>query len=146
MKYILNAVSGAQIGGINMDEFFIDKENELNNAKKILSEDFLYTRADLLDVGITNAFINEMIQNDLINEIEKNILIKNCSEINDFLIRQTISPKGIYSYETALYLHDLTDKFPYEIYMTFPTGYKLPKKSEDYTINVIPKLTREKLL
>ncbi|OTP10201.1 hypothetical protein A5844_001899 [Enterococcus sp. 10A9_DIV0425] len=31
-----------------------------------------------------------------------------------------ILPKGIYSNETALYIHDLTDKFPYTVWMNFP--------------------------
>ena len=34
-------------------------------------------------------------------------------------------PKGIFSYETALYLHGLTDRTPLSYTMTFPKGYNI---------------------
>jgi len=42
---------------------------------------------------------------------------------DEFQLLQIRFKKGIYSYETALFLHDLTDVTPFDYHMTFPQGY-----------------------
>ena len=39
--------------------------------------------------------------------------------------------RGIYSLNTALYLHDLTDRTPEYLEMTFPLGYNLTRPKEE---------------
>lgn len=44
---------------------------------------------------------------------------------DEFINLQSRFKKGIFSHETALFLHDLTDRTPINFKMTFPTGYNL---------------------
>ncbi|MGD9566891.1 MAG: type IV toxin-antitoxin system AbiEi family antitoxin domain-containing protein [Sedimentibacter sp.] len=54
------------------------------------------------------------------------------------LIHQLRKEKMVYSHETALFLHDLTDRDPVAYCVTVPTGYNTSKLNEDglivYTI------------
>ena len=54
------------------------------------------------------------------------------------LIHQLRKEKMVYSHETALFLHDLTDRDPLSYSVTVPTGYNTSKLNEDglivYTI------------
>ena len=54
---------------------------------------------------------------------------------DELQLLQTRFKKGIFSYETALYLHDLTDVTPFDYHMTFPQGYNNKNITES---DVIP--------
>ncbi len=51
--------------------------------------------------------------------------------IDKMYIAQLRRPKIIYSHETALFLHDLTDRDPTSYTVTVPTGYTPAKLRED---------------
>lgn len=44
---------------------------------------------------------------------------------DEFINLQLRFKKGVFSHETALFLHDLTDRTPLDFHMTFPTSYNL---------------------
>lgn len=44
---------------------------------------------------------------------------------DEFINLQSRLKKGVFSCETALFLHDLTDRTPINFNMTFPSGYNL---------------------
>ncbi|CZQ88182.1 type IV toxin-antitoxin system AbiEi family antitoxin domain-containing protein [Trichococcus ilyis] len=52
-----------------------------------------------------------------------------------FQLLQTRFNKGIFSYETALFLHDLTDVTPFDYHMTFPQGYNNKRLTESDVIS-----------
>ena len=55
-------------------------------------------------------------------------------------INQLKREKMIYSHETALYLHDLTDRDPLHYVVTVPQGYNSSKlKEEDFRVYSIKK-------
>ena len=51
---------------------------------------------------------------------------------DEFINLQSRFKKGVFSLETALFLHDLTDRTPINFHMTFPAGYNqsMPKKQK----------------
>lgn len=51
-----------------------------------------------------------------------------------YLLQQRLN-KGVFSHETALFLHGLTDRTPSKFTMTFPHGYNNQNLS-NYNINV----------
>ena len=46
-------------------------------------------------------------------------------------IKQLRRPRIIYSHETALYLHDLTDRDPIQYSVTVPSGYNISRLRKD---------------
>lgn len=77
-----------------------------------------------------------MIKQDVLDSVGRGIIIDKGWSPNDFLLRQLVLKQGIYSGNTALYLWEISDQFPYSIEMTFKTGYKLPVSLEKWTKNV----------
>jgi predicted transcriptional regulator of viral defense system len=50
---------------------------------------------------------------------------------DDMYVLQTRSNKAIFSHDTALYLHDLTDRDPLELVVTLPSGYNATRLKKD---------------
>lgn len=53
---------------------------------------------------------------------------------DDLWAIQELYPKGIYSHESALYLHRLTTFAPFRYYMTFPRGFSSRSFKQDYVV------------
>ncbi len=64
--------------------------------------------------------------------------------IDKMYIAQLRRPKIIYSHETALFLHDLTDRDPLSYAVTVPTGYNPAKlREEGFTVFTIKRALHE---
>ena len=68
--------------------------------------------------------------------VDRGIYLKQDCWEDEFLLLQIKYPTGIFSYETALYLHGLTDRTPAKLTMTFTQGYNPPSLKNE---NVIAK-------
>nr|WP_320025038.1 type IV toxin-antitoxin system AbiEi family antitoxin domain-containing protein [uncultured Acetobacterium sp.] len=73
--------------------------------------------------GIDNKVFRRLEQEGKIERISKGIYIDVEQMVDDYLIMQYRCKKGIFSHETALFLHDLCDRSPLKLMMTIPTGY-----------------------
>ncbi|MCL1949498.1 MAG: hypothetical protein FWF59_07180 [Turicibacter sp.] len=124
-------------------QFFHQKLSELTIAQNLMETDTIFTKNQLLNSGVSESLIKEMLQHALLEENSPNIYMKPGIHINDFLLIQLMLPKGVFAFETALYLHQLTDRYPYEIHLSFPMGYKLPQKAAEISATIIPKTPRE---
>jgi predicted transcriptional regulator of viral defense system len=58
-----------------------------------------------------------------LTKIEQGIYLLDGSWEDEFYVYSLRYPKGIFSHDTALYLHGLTDATPQVFTMTFPQGY-----------------------
>jgi len=115
-------------------EFLRKKISPMSSLISMLDSD------SILDVKDLNSeqqkIINSMIQENLLIDIGRGIVTDSDWSPNDFLLRQLVLKQGIYSGNTALYLWELSDQFPYTVDMTFKTGYKLPASLSKWTNNV----------
>jgi predicted transcriptional regulator of viral defense system len=127
-------------------EFFEIQKEQLKQAENLIKSDIIFTNDDFLEKDISKDFMNELIKDGVLEEVYSGVYIRTDSYVDDFLVRQMILPKGIYSNETALYLHDLTDKFPYTVWMNFPVGFKLPKNVPGYLQNTVVRQVSERYL
>ena len=99
----------------------------MNYIDKIIStmakQSGLITTAQVSDAHIPRCYLSEMIKKGLIERVERGIyMLPEAWEDEMFLLQFRYS-KGIYSHETALYLHGFTDRTPLKFVMTFPYGY-----------------------
>ena len=115
-------------------EFLTDKAAPTNNLIAKLKGDSVLDLNDLNDEQ--QKILLSMIQSNMLTDIGRGIVIDNEWSPNDFLLRQLVLKQGIYSGNTALYLWNLSDQFPYTVDMTFKTGYKLPISLEKWTKNI----------
>ncbi len=93
------------------------------------------------EAGIDNKTLQRMNQAGEIERIEKGIYI-NPNQIEDeYLLTQYRCRKGIYSHETALFFHDLSDRTPFQLMLTIPSGYntRLLKNKDKYKFFYVSK-------
>jgi len=83
-------------------------------------------RKEALNSNVNPNTLQRMLTDDEIYSPIKGIFVQKDKLEDTYYSRQKIFKKGIYSLETALVLHDLTDLIPKEYIMTFPRGYNNP--------------------
>lgn len=74
-------------------------------------------------LGINNKTLQRMHNAGEIERIVRGMYIDPNYLEDKYLITQYRCKKGIYSHETALYFHELSDRTPFSLMMTIPSGY-----------------------
>jgi predicted transcriptional regulator of viral defense system len=81
------------------------------------------TAAQVTDAGIPRRCLSEMVESGIIYRVERGIYALPEIWEDELFFMQYRFSKGIFSHETALYLHGMTDRTPISYTMTFPFGY-----------------------
>lgn len=85
-------------------------------------------------MGINNKELQRQVDYGTLERVAFGLYISAGVFPDEYFITQYRCPKGIFSYETALYFHDLSDRVPLKLTMTIPTGHntKLLLEKENY--------------
>ena len=81
------------------------------------------TSAQVTDAGIARRVLGELVKTNRLYKVDRGIYALPDTWEDEMFILQYRFAKGIFSNETALYLHGLTDRTPIAYTMTFPSGY-----------------------
>lgn len=92
--------------------------------------------ATLKDSGYPNQSSLNYLKKEGFEKISGGIYLSPLYYEDDMYIFQKRFAKGVYSHETALYLHNLSDVTPFNYTMTFPRGYH-SKKIKEEPISVV---------
>ncbi|MCK5811723.1 MAG: type IV toxin-antitoxin system AbiEi family antitoxin domain-containing protein [Clostridiales bacterium] len=107
--------------------------------QKIIKENKGFiTATQVTKAGIPRHYLSKMEEEGAVYRSDRGIYVLPEVWEDELYFLQYRFSKGIFSHETALYLHDITDRTPIKYTMTFPNGYNtgnVRKKS------VIAKLT-----
>ena len=90
---------------------------------------------DVVRAGIPKSYLTELVKNGQLERLGHGIYInENAFEDKMFNLQQS---KGaiVFSHDTALFLHDLTDRDPLNYSVTVPTGYNT-KNIKNEGVNV----------
>ena len=77
----------------------------------------------LLEAGYTKYHIRKLVAEGVLNHLQHGFYGLMDELEDDFYIYQNNNSHIIYSNETALYLHNLTDRFPVSLSVTTKSGY-----------------------
>mgnify|MGYP006294444277 CR=1 FL=1 len=90
--------------------------------------------SDARMAGINNKELQRMTESGELERISHGLYIDAEHMEDEFFITQYRCRKGIYSYETALFLNNLSDRVPLRLMMTIPNGYntRLLKDKKNY--------------
>ncbi len=81
--------------------------------------------------NISRGSLKYLVDKGLLEKVERGIyILPDCFE-DEFLIIQSKYKMAIFSLETALFLHDLTDRTPIRFNMVFPYSYNLTNPKKD---------------
>jgi predicted transcriptional regulator of viral defense system len=88
--------------------------------------------SDIVSQNINKMSLVRLVKKGLIERIERGLYIDSSKMEDSYFIFQYKCPKAIFSHETALYFHDLSDRTPIELMVTVPSGYnsRLLKNAE----------------
>lgn len=86
-------------------------------------QDGLILTRDAESVGIPRYYLTVLAKEGAIERVSHGIYVTPDTLEDDLYMLQARSPQLIFSHETALYLHDLTDRDPITYSVTVPLGY-----------------------
>ena len=96
----------------------------IEKIKKLINEhNGIVTSAMLTKNNIPRLYLKKMTDSGELIYICRGIYASPNAWEDEMFILQAKFPKGIFSHETALYIHGLTDRTPMKYSMVFPYGY-----------------------
>ena len=99
----------------------------MNDEEKILklmkNNNGLIKTSEIVSNKINKMALIRLVQKGVIERIERGLYIDSNKIEDSYFIFQYKCPKAVFSHETALYFHDLSDRTPIEIMITVPSGY-----------------------
>ncbi|MBO4218031.1 MAG: type IV toxin-antitoxin system AbiEi family antitoxin domain-containing protein [Erysipelotrichaceae bacterium] len=87
----------------------------------------LIKSSEIEKLGNSRVYISELVDSGLLIREARGIYSVRGEEPDEFAVIQKRSAKLIYSYGTALFFHDLTDRVPGIIDITVPQGYNVSR-------------------
>jgi predicted transcriptional regulator of viral defense system len=106
--------------------------NAAENVFTLLKERGGYlTSKEARENGVENKTLQRMAECGLIERAAHGLYIGADIFPDPFFIAQYRCPKGVFSNETALFLHDLSDRNPLRLMMTIPSGWNTPLLKND---------------
>jgi predicted transcriptional regulator of viral defense system len=98
--------------------------NATEKVYTLLSERGGYLRAkEARENGVENKTLRRMVDQSLIDRLAHGLYASADKFPDPFFVAQYRCPKGVFSNETALFLHDLSDRNPLRLMMTIPSGW-----------------------
>jgi len=73
--------------------------------------------------GVRNYTLQRMAAKGLIERAAHGLYVGPDILPDPFFVAQYRCPRGVFSHETALFLHDLSDRVPLQLMMTIPAGW-----------------------
>jgi len=87
--------------------------------------------ADLDKYGIPRKYLQILIAEGRLEKYDRGIYVAVDAIEDEMFAMQKKYSKLIYSHETALFMHDLSDRTPFEYSATVPSGYKVVSNVAD---------------
>ena len=98
----------------------------IEKIRKLLSDsnDGTITSKEISRSGIHRGYLTAMVQSGELIKVGAGLYMSADAWEDEIYLLWRRFEKGIFSHETALYLHGFTDRTPAKFTMTFPRGYK----------------------
>lgn len=115
-------------------------DNEAAIQQILKTNNGFVTTTQVTEAGIPRRCLSAMVESGAIYRVDRGIYaLPELWEDEIFFMQYRFS-KGIFSHETALYLHGTTDRTPIRYTMTFPFGYNTGSVKKQ---GIIAKLSTE---
>lgn len=100
--------------------------NYLEKLEKLIQKQHGTVLSSDLDLyEIPRTYLQMMVADGKLERVDRGIYVSTDAIEDEMYSMQTKYPKLIYSHETALYLHGLSDRSPFEYSASVPSGYKV---------------------
>ena len=100
--------------------------NYLEKLEKLIQKQHgTVLSADLDAYETPRIYLQMMVAEGKLERVDRGVCVSIDAIEDEMYAMQTKYPKLIYSHETALYLHGLSDRTPFEYSASVPSGYKV---------------------
>ena len=107
----------------------------INKILKIMkNNNEIITPAQLEEKGISRVYLSNMEKEGIIERIERGIYVTKDFKYDEYYLFQLKYPKAIFSYNTALYFYEMTERTPIKMDVTVYREYN-PHRFKDF-VNV----------
>lgn len=89
------------------------------------------TTEQVTSAGLHRSILQELVDSGEIYRFGRGLYVCTDAWEDDFYLLQLRYGRGIYSHDTALYLHGYSDRTPAQYTMTFPKGYNSRSLKEE---------------
>jgi len=73
--------------------------------------------------GVSTSTLKRMAERGVIDRAAHGLYVSADVIPDPYFVAQYRCPKGVFSHETALYFNDLSDRTPFQLMMTIPSGW-----------------------
>lgn len=95
---------------------------KVNNIMQAFSQNGFLTYKQIVEKELSYKTVLKMVKEGIIEIEEKGLYRLPDIYLDEFFVLQYRFPKGVFSLESALFLHGLSLTIPFEIAMSFPYG------------------------
>ena len=95
----------------------------MTSLQNYLNERPVITNKDAARIGVNRQLLSVLVKEGKLERLRPGVYQKAGEVIDDFMLVSANSNQVCFSHETALILHDLSDRMPDRLYITVPQGY-----------------------
>lgn len=114
----------------------------MDTLKKYIQENLVITNKEAEELGYSRHDLSELTKNGQLERLRPGLYQLKGKVIDDFVLISSNSNRIIFSHQTALYLHDLSDRTPSVFHISVPQGYNashIKKRYEDLQVHYVKK-------
>ena len=114
----------------------------MNTLKEYIKENVVITNKEAKKLGYTRYNLSEWTKSGQLERLRPGLYQLKGKVIDDFVLISSNSNRIIFSHQTALYLHDLSDRTPSVFHISVPQGYNashIKKRYEDLQVHYVKK-------
>lgn len=99
----------------------------------------IITYSTMIERGFSKYYIEKLVKEDIIRKYSRGIYVRNDIFEDDFYILQQKNSKIIFSFNTAMYFLNETERTPDKIDITVYKGYNVHRLSKNLRIHYVSK-------
>lgn len=114
----------------------------MNTLKEYIQENLVITNKEAEDLGYSRHNLSELTKSGQLERLRPGLYQLKGKVIDDFVLISSNSNRIIFSHQTALYLHDLSDRTPNVFHISVPQGYNashIKNRYEDLQVHYVKK-------
>ena len=100
--------------------------NELTRIRSMAAINGMVSSRQVREAGIHPHYLQQLVRSGELQQISRGIYMRSDAWEDDLFLFQQRYRRGVYSHDTALYLHGYSDRTPAQYTMTFPSNYHTP--------------------
>lgn len=114
----------------------------MNTLKEYIQENLVITNKEAEELGYSRHNLSELTKSGQLERLRPGLYQLKGKVIDDFVLISSNSKRTIFSHQTALYLHDLSDRTPSIFHISVPQGYNashIKKRYDDLQVHYVKK-------